>query len=58
MYRPKESKGKVQPQDFAWEYYMEVIGQLQVFSTHCIGGWVDPKAGLDTMKKTSYPSRE
>jgi hypothetical protein len=26
--------------------------------THCIGGWVDPRAGLDNMEKWKYKVRE
>jgi len=44
---------------------MEVNGQLhavatltpgKVSDTHCIGGWVDPRAGLDTVTKRKIKS--
>jgi hypothetical protein len=42
---------------------MEVSGQLHVPETvpdtHCIGGWVDPRAGRDIMEmKTLLPYQE
>jgi hypothetical protein len=33
---------------------MEVTGQLQAIGTHLIGGWADPRAGLDDMEKRKF----
>jgi hypothetical protein len=33
-----------------WPFY----SWARVPSTHCIGGWVDPRAGLDTMEKWKF----
>jgi hypothetical protein len=38
---------------------MEVCGQLQASSAHCVGGWVTLRLGLDAVaKKIPSPCRE
>jgi hypothetical protein len=43
--------------NFCWpRHYLEVTGQLHdsAATIRCIGGWVDPRIGLDDMKKWKF----